>query len=150
MIRAVLLFKGVCKPRLLEKCNTIVLIQRNSLCEAWIKCSTVNEMFSDIELAINSGYPLEEVAFLTGLKIKGYAISREIVETNKQCSQSIEGSIEFEYYTPVTHWIKELNIKKISIDVKSRKAIAQLEKPISIEQLFDKGIRLLKPIRIPP
>jgi len=107
-------------------------------------------MFTDIELAINSGSPLEEIAFLTSVKVKGYMISKEIVEANKHSNQTVEGLIEFEFYTPIEKWIDSLSFKRISIDVKNRRAIALLEKPVSIEQLFDVGIRLLKPKRVPP
>jgi hypothetical protein len=150
MIRAILIYRGLCNPQLVEKCTSITYTQRNVFCEIWVKCSNVSDMFFDIELAINNGYLLEEITFLTGLKLKSYAINKEVVEANRTSNQSIEGLIEFEFYKPINEWIEKLEIKKINIDITNRKAVAHITKPINIEQLFDLGIRLLKPKRIPP
>jgi len=150
MIRAILIFTGLCDQLLIRNCNIVVALQKSEVCEVWVKCNSTEDLFTDIELAINKGMLLEEVAFLTGLRIKGYAINREVIETNRSSKESVEGEIKFEFYTPISKWIESLNLKKISIDVKNRKAIAILKTPVKIEQLFDLGLRLLKPKRVPP
>jgi hypothetical protein len=150
MIRAVLVFRGGCGQHLVERCALVTHVQRGSLCEVWVKCGSAEDVLLDIESALNRGYLLEEVAFLTGLKIKGYKISKEIIEANNTLNQSVDGEIEFEFCKPVSEWIAKLDVKKMSIDIKNRRAVAQLTKPIHIETLFDLGIRLLKPRRVPP
>jgi hypothetical protein len=150
MIRAVLVFRGMCREDLIEKCIAVAYVQRTGMCEAWVKCFSANDMLLNIESALNKGFLLEEIAFLTGLKIKGYRISKEVVEANSTSKQIVNGEIEFEYHKPLSEWITKLSVKRISIDVRSRRAVAQLAKPINIEILFDLGIRLLKPVRTPP
>jgi hypothetical protein len=150
MIRAVLAFRGACGSQLVERCSLITCVQRGFLSEVWVKCSTSDDMLLDVESALNKGYLLEEVSFLTGVKVKGYMISREIVENNIVQNLLVDGEVEFEYNKPVGEWAFKLDVARLTIDLTTRKATALLARPVSVETLFDLALRLLKPKRIPP
>jgi len=150
MIRAVLAFRGACGSQLVERCSLITCVQRGFLSEAWVKCSNSDDMLLDVESALNKGYLLEEVSFLTGVKVKGYMISREIVENNIVQNLLVDGEVEFEYNKPVGEWAFKLDVARLTIDLITRKATAVLARPVSVETLFDLALRLLKPKRIPP
>jgi hypothetical protein len=150
MIRAVIAFRGACGSQLVERCSLITCVQRGFLGEAWVKCSTSDDMLLDVESALNKGYLLEEVSFLTGVKVKGYMISREIVENNILQNLFVDGEVVFEYNKPVSEWAFKLDVARLTIDLTTRKATAVLARPVSVETLFDLALRLLKPKRIPP
>jgi hypothetical protein len=150
MIRAVLVFRGACGRGLVERCSMITCVQRGVLSEVWVKCPTSDDMLLDVESALNKGYLLEEVSFPTGVKVKGYMISREIVERNIVQNQFVEGEVEFEYYKSVGEWATKLDVVRLSIDLTTSKAVALLARPVTVETLFDMALRLLKPRRIPP
>lgn len=150
MIRAVLVFRGACGRELVERCSMITCLQRGVLSEVWVKCPTSDDMLLDVESALNKGYLLEEISFLTGMKVKGYMISREIVERNIVQNLFVEGEVEFEYYKPVGEWATKLDVVRLSIDLTTSRAVALLARPVALETFFDMALRLLKPRRIPP
>jgi len=150
VIRATLKFNGLCNSIAIELCTTILQLQTNQICEVWVKCNKAEELILYVEKALNKGLLLLEVGFTTGHKIKGYALNLKDVFSHGTNYIEVNGEIEFEYYTPLQNWIKNLQTKKLKIDLQKHRAQAHLTKPITTAQLFDTRIRLLKPQKIPP
>lgn len=149
-IRAVLRFIDTCTSVAVENCLAIVVKRLRDACEIWVRCNSLEDFLANIEYALNKGLVLLEISFLTGLRLKGYAINKEYIVVHGTSDSEVSGEIVFEYHITPQTWIQRLEFKKLRIDLEKKIAVAHLANSVSASQLFDLGIRLLKPRRIPP
>jgi len=148
-IRAAVLLEGGCRANLAEPCEAVLELRRGNLCELWLKCVHLEEFFKVLERALNEGIIPVEIGFPTGRKVRGYNLSPEDLVTHGRGSLEVSGRVELEYYKPLGSWVGALKVARLSVDLGSSRAKAELLEPVSTSRLFDAGVRLLKPLRVP-
>lgn len=148
-IRIALIFKGACRADLIGFCEVVLELQRGSYCELWLRCLSLEDLLSTIERFLNEGLIPIEAGFPTGYRAKCYALSPNDLRVHGGGSLEVSGEVELEYYRQLSSWVGLLKFKKLSINLRSSKAWVVLAEPINTAKLFDVGLRLVKPYRIP-
>jgi hypothetical protein len=148
-IRVALLLKCSCRLSSAEPCTAILELRRGNLCELWLRCQSSEDFFRVVERALNEGSLPVEAGFPTGHRVRGYALSHRDVVVHGEGSIEVSGEVELEYYRVPSTWLTLLKVRRINLDPRSSRAHAVLAEPVSTATLFDAGVRLVRPLRVP-
>jgi len=138
-------------------CEVVNTVYRNSvLSEIWVVCSSIEKFYEYLEQTLISGVIIKTLSFLNGKQIMATAISTSNLIENLSANPLVEGVITITYYNE-NNFIKLLNnlqedclCKNVFIKPSKRLAKITLLKPIRARIFFDHGIRIIKPVKIPP
>jgi hypothetical protein len=137
-------------------CKVVNTVYRNSILnEIWVTCSSIEKFYEYLEQTLISGVIIKTLSFLDGKQIMATAISTNLIE-HLSANPLVEGVVTITYYNE-NNFIKLLNnlqedclYKNVFIKPSKRLAKITLLKPIKAHIFFDHGIRIIKPVKIPP
>jgi len=149
-LRVSLKFIGQCFSTDMFLCVLILSIGKNGMCEMWVKCPSAISLLELIKYALNKGFLLLEIGFLSGLRRRGFELDLREISEHGFYDAEISGVIEVEYYKPVSMWMDFLPFKKLYVRSRSNRAFIELNRAVKLSTLFDCGVRLVKPYKCPP
>lgn len=149
LLRLAALFKGsACRADFY--CDVVLCIDRGAYSEIWMRCSSSNDVIKSLSRALDGGLIPLKLGFLDGSYIKAPYIDFSKLGDFLSRSISISGRIEVEYYKPFSEWVTKIPALRINITPHNRRALIELLQAVSTASLFDLGLRLIKPQKVPP
>lgn len=151
-LRVNVLFKGSRPPQV--ACEVVCVFEQGNLVEYWLKCSSIVSLLLALEAIASNGV----LVAMGGLDGNVY---RFLPRSPNELLKSLTSSTTLPSNTTIVVQPCNGNIHKV-VEVLSPRAMkislrpgltelrVHLVKPLNVEQLFDNGIRLLKPTTIPP
>jgi len=131
----------------LRTCSCL-LASTDPLWELWVRCSSLEDLASALE-------SLLERASIVGL---GTLAGRVVLPSLRMDLSSLaledsvlSGSIEVELVgRDALRGLARLPVAEASIHVRRRRGTLRVRQPVSASQLFDLGLRALRPVEAPP
>jgi len=133
-------------------CSVIRVSRRGSgVIEVWVKCSSIGELVESLLLLEARGY-IVAIAGVDGSLVEGVPRALEDLESLglRDLVLGADDPIEVEFGDTGSLRVLLDTVKAISINYEERVARVVLAKPLHLTKLFDAGLRLLKPRRLPP
>lgn len=134
-------------------CSTICLSEHGNYAELWLRCNSILELLSSLRSLASTGVVLavggvdgRVFRFLPrGLdELVGATSRATIVQPGTIVVQPCDGNLQ-RVFSALAHYALRITLKR-----GSTRAKAMLARPLGVDTLFDSGVRLLKPLTVPP